>query len=218
EQRLALNQERLAVRDPQAKPQRWKVPVAFGRAGALRASDTVLLDGSAELAVGRCGEAVKLNLGDVGYYRVRYDAPTQMALARSLPAMPPVDRLNLLADAWALTEAGRGPPSDYLELVDRLAGDSHRNVAEQVVPTFGRIDQLQRGRPGRPAFRAYARSILRPVFDSLGWDAIAGEGEANDRALLRTRLVRMLGDLGDEAVIAEARRRFDAFVEDPASL
>jgi aminopeptidase N len=36
--------------------------------------------------------------------------------------------------------------------------------------------------------------------------------------LLRARLIRTLGELGDEAVLAEARRRFDAFLQDAASL
>src|SRR5206468_6728682 len=128
-------------------------PVTFGPAGAARASGTVLLDGSVEIAAGRCGEAVKLNLGDVGYYRVRYDPAMQAALAGSLAAMPPADRINLLADAWALIEAARSPPSAYFELVDRLAGDDHRGVADQVIRTFSRIDHLQRGRSGQAAFR-----------------------------------------------------------------
>src|SRR5207247_9093442 len=42
EQRIAISQDRFTVRDPQAKPQSWKVPVTFGPAGAARASGTVL--------------------------------------------------------------------------------------------------------------------------------------------------------------------------------
>jgi aminopeptidase N len=36
--------------------------------------------------------------------------------------------------------------------------------------------------------------------------------------LLRTRVIRVLGELGDEGILAEARRRFAAFQQDPASL
>jgi len=103
EQRIALKQDRFTVRDPAAKPQRWQVPVRFGLPDGAGA--TVLLDGETEITAGRCGDAVKLNLGDVGYYRVRYDAAMQGALARRLASMAPADRVNLLADAWALTEA-----------------------------------------------------------------------------------------------------------------
>ena len=216
EQRVTLRQDRFALRNPQATSQQWPVPVRFGPAGSTDPGTTILLDGTAEVAGGRCGDAIKLNLGDVGYYRVSYDAAMQGTLARSLTSMPPADRVNLLADAWALVESHRNPPSAYFELVDRLAGDDHRSVADQVIRTLTRVNHLQRGEPGRALFQAYARTILRPIFDHLGWQAVAGEG--NDRVLLRGRLIAALGELGDAAVIAEARRRFDAFRADPASL
>jgi len=214
EQRIALKQDRFTVRDPVAQPLRWQVPVRFGLPDGTGA--TVLLDGETEIAAGRCGEAVKLNLGDVGYYRVRYDAAMQGALARRLVSMAPADRVNLLADAWALTEANRNPPSAYFELADQLAGDDHRSVADQLIRTLTRVYRLERGRPGQAAFAAHARATLRPLFDRIGWQAVAGE--PTDHALLRARLIRTLGDFGDEAVLAEARRRFDAFLQDAASL
>src|SRR5262249_13974168 len=128
----------------------------------------------------------------------------------------PVDRVNLLADAWALTEANRNPPSAYFELADQLAGDDHRNVADQVIRTLTRVYRLERGRPGHAGVAAYSRRALRPMCDRIGWQAI--DGEPADRTLLRARLIRTLGDLGDEAVLAEAKRRFDAFLQDAASL
>src|SRR5262249_791786 len=213
-QRIMLKQDRFTVRDPAAKPQRWQVPVRFGLPDGTGA--TVLLDGQTEIVAGRCGDAVKVNLGDVGYYRVRYDAAMQGALARQLASMAPVDRVNLLADAWALTEANRNPPSAYFELADQLAGDDHRSVADQVIRTLTRVYQLERGRPGQAAFAAYARGTLRPMFDRVGWQAV--DGEPADRALLRARLIRTLGDFGDEAVLAEAKRRFNAFLQDATSL
>src|SRR5262245_5236948 len=192
-QSIALKQDRFTVRDPDAKPQRWPVPVTYGPAGGAPTGTTVLLDGTAEIPAGHCGDAIKLNLDDVGYYRVRYDAGMQDALARALTAMAPVDRVNLLADSWALVESYREPPSAYFELADQLAGDDHRTVADQVIRTLTRVDGLQRGRAGRAAFQAYARATLRPIFERLGWQGVDGEG--NDRVLLRARLIRTLGDL-----------------------
>jgi len=57
--------------------------------------------------------------------------------------------------------------------------------------------------------------------------AVAGRGlvdprepvfAADDDALLRGRLIRTLGELGDEQILAEARRRFTAFQQNPAAL
>jgi len=212
EQRLALRQDRFALRD--AQPQRWPVPILFGAPG--HKAKTILLDGTAEISAGRCGDAIKLNLGDDGYYRVRYDAALQEALARKFSIMAPADRINLLSDAWALIEALREAPSAYFTLADQLTGDDHRGVVEQLANTLARVNKVERGRPERAAFQAYARALLRPMFEHLGWQVDAGEPA--ERALLRARLIRTLGDLGDEAVIAEARRRFEAFQQDPAAL
>jgi aminopeptidase N len=43
EQRIAVRQERFTVRDPDAAPRRWQVPVAVGPLRALRGAETVLL-------------------------------------------------------------------------------------------------------------------------------------------------------------------------------
>jgi len=212
EQWIALRQERFRLRD--AQPQRWPVPILLGPPQGK--ATTVLLDSTTEIPAGRCGDAIKLNLGNVGYYRVRYDAAMQAALARQLPAMAPADRINLLTDAWALIEALRETPSAYFILVDQLAGDDHRGVVEQVTDTLARVDKLERGRPGRAAFQAYARALLRPIFERLGWQG--ADDESGERASMRVRLVLALGYFGDDAVIDEAKRRFEAFLRDPDSL
>ncbi len=192
------------------------MPIVYGPVPATRPPQAVVLDRPFELATGPCGEAIKLNLGDVGYYRVRYDAATQALLARSLHAMEPADRVNLLADAWALVESGQGTPANYFTLVEQLGGENSRAVWDQVMRTLSRIDHLQQGRTERAAFQAYARARLRTLFDRIGWQPASGEPA--DWALLRPRLVRMLGDLGDEAILAEAKRRFAAFLADANSL
>jgi aminopeptidase N len=216
EQRIALRQGRFTIHDPDAATQRWQVPVALGPLPALRPSETILLQGRSQIVAGRCGEPVKLNLGDIGYYRVEYDAASRATLAKSMALMAPADRVNLLADGWALVEAGRAEPPSYFELVEEIGNDDTRAVWEQVIRTFNRLDYLARNRPERSALQAYARAKLRPVFDKLGWDTAGAEG--GDGALLRTRLIRVLGELGDEQILAEARRRFAAFQQDPAAL
>jgi aminopeptidase N len=226
-QRIAMRQERFTVHDPAPVAQHWQVPVMLGGPGrpgspgspgakAGAAAGAVLLDGSAEIAAGRCGEPVKLNLGDVGYYRVQYDDAMLTALAGAVDRFAPADRVNLIADSWAMVEAGRAAPGAFFDFADRLAADDNRAVADEIIRIFFRVDRLQRSRPGRTAFQAYARAALQPAFRRFGWDAAPGEGA--DDALLRARVLGALGAFGDEAVIAEAKRRFAAFVQDPASL
>ena len=54
------------------------------------------------------------------------------------------------------------------------------------------------------------------MLERLGWTPRPGEPAATSVA--RQHLIQTLADLGDAAVIAEARRRFSAFLASPASL
>src|SRR5262245_17861461 len=221
EQRMVLKQEPFTIRDPAASPaeqaKTWQVPVAVGTPRAQQPAETVLLqDQPKEIAAGRCGEPVKINLGDLGYYRVEYDAPARAALAKSFALMSPADRVNLLADGWALAEAGRGSSTSYLELMEEIGSGDSRAAWDQVTTILRRRDRLQRNRPEHAAFRAYARAKLRPMLDRLGWDE--ARPDADGAGILRARLIRTLGELDDEAVIAEAKRRFAASLRNPASL
>ena len=198
EQSIVLRQDRFTVRDPDALPRRWQVPVAIGPLRGLRPAETVLLQDRNEMAAGRCGEPVKLNLGDIGYYRVEYDAASRAALAKSLALMAPADRVNLLADSWALVEAGRAEPASYLELIEDIGTDDNRAVWEQVVRVFERLDRIARDREERTAIRTYARAKLRPVFDRLGWDGSQPSGRR-----------RCVGALAADPGAGRARRRAD---------
>jgi aminopeptidase N len=218
-QRVTLRQERFTIHDPapkepSIKPQRWQVPVTRGGPGGTQ--ETVLLDGAIDIVAGRCADPVKLNFGDVGYYRVQYDAPMYAALMQVIEQLAPADRANLLGDTWALVEAGRVAPAVFFELADRLSGDDNRAVVNEIIGALARIDHLQWNRPERAAFQAYGRAVLRPLFDRIGWDA--APSEPAEYPLLRTRLIGVLGNFGDAAIVSEAKRRFADFMRDPASL
>ena len=76
-------------------------------------------------------------------------------------------------------------------------------VWDQIVTAFSTLNRLSRNRPERPALQRYISARLHPVLDRLGWE-IDGSGD-DDSALLRASLIRALGELGDEVVIAEAK-------------
>ncbi|WP_245313027.1 ERAP1-like C-terminal domain-containing protein, partial [Bradyrhizobium macuxiense] len=194
--------------------QNWQIPVAVGPLHGKPFAD-VLLQGSADIPAGDCGDPIKVNLGDIGYYRVEYGPKNRAALLNAFAQMPVDDRLNIVTDSWALVQAGRADPSSYLALLDALDIGDHRAVWDQVISSFAMLDRLARDRDERPIIQAYARAKLRPVFNRLGWE---GGPADDDTALLRASLIRALGDFGDKTIRAEARRRFAAFLVDADSL
>lgn len=224
-QTLSLRQDRFVIApsttasadDGQIlSPRSWQVPVTVGPVQPTRPAETLLLKGSAEIAAGSCGEAVKVNLGDIGYYRVEYGPKSRAALEQSLAAMAPEDRVNFLADRWALVQAGRAELPSYLELTEKISIEDRRAVWDQVIDVSIWLDRLARDRTERPALEKYARAQLRPLFDRVGWDT--SDPNNGEEALLRSKLIQALGEFGDTDILAEARRRFAGFVQDPQSL
>jgi len=221
EQRLTLRQDRFVIAPARTgaaalPPRDWQVPIAIGPVGVRQSPDVLLLRGSTEIPARSCGEAIKVNLGDIGYYRVEYGPASRAALAKSLPQMSPADRVNFLADSWAMVQAARAEPPSYLALVESIGVDDRRPVWDQVIGVFSALNRLSRDRAERPAVQRYARAKLRPVFDRLGWDG-SGSGD-DDNTLLRGSLIWVLGELGDEEIIAESKRRFAGFLREPQSL
>ncbi len=210
-----LTQGRFTINDPKAAKLTWQVPVSLGLAGD--APQSMLLGDKPEtVKFAGCGKPVKANMGDVGYYRVQYDPATLKALSADYKQMTAADRVNLLGDVWAMAEAGRETPDRFLDLTKQLNGETELVVWTEVLGSLREIDTLERGSPDRPAFRAYARTLLNPVLERVGWDA--KPDDTPDVVLLRSSLIRTLGRFEDPAVVAEARRRFAAFVADRSTL
>jgi aminopeptidase N len=211
-----LTQGRFTINDPKAAKLTWQVPVSIGLAGDTAPRAVLLGDKPQTVTFAGCGKPVKANVGDVGYYRVQYDDANLKALSASYKQMDAADRVNLLGDVWAMAEAGRETPDKFLELTKQLNGETELVVWTQVLGSLRDIDDLERGAADRPAFRTYARGLLNPVLARVGWDA--KPDDTPDVVLLRSSLIRTLGRFEDPAVVAEARKRFAAFVADQSTL
>jgi aminopeptidase N len=97
-----------------------------------------------------------------------------------------------------------------------MGTDRDARAWQQIVRALSTIEFAERRSPGHQAFAAYARALIKPVADELGWDA--APQETPNVGDLRNTLLRNLSSWGDRATIDEARRRFTAFVKDPHSL
>src|SRR4029077_16994364 len=117
---------------------------------------------------------------------------------------------------WALVQAHSAPLASYLALAEGMRDSVDSSAWQQINNSLGMIEYDERGTPGHDAFAAYARSVIKPVADRLGWNAKADE--TPDLQNLRRTVIQNLGVWGDAGVIAEARRRFAAFVKDRSAV
>ena len=214
--KVSLTQERFTINFRNAPPLEWKIPLTYS-IDVGQAPVSVLMTGkSAHLQNIPADRALKLNVKGAGNYRVEYDEPSWNLLLRTLPQMGVEDRVDLLSDAWALVQANRASVSRYFELVDKLPSSTELAEREQIINVLDFIKRLLIGRPEREKFQAYARSILRPTFDALGWDPKASEPATAGN--LRASLINALGDLNDQEIIAVCRERFKRYLTNPQSL
>ena len=208
---ILLSQRRYTLRAGERAPGRWSVPLRI-RAGSAAPHTELLTRDAQPSAAGRCGEPLSVNADAIGFYRVQYDAATLATDTRSFEAAPDGDRIALLDDSWALALAGAQPLDAYLALLPAMGGNRNPRAWEQIAAALTTLGHYERGTRGHDAFAARARALVRPVFDSLGWDP--RPREAPDAVRLRRALLTVLGELGDAGVLAEARRRFGLFLED----
>jgi puromycin-sensitive aminopeptidase len=142
-------------------------------------------------------ESVLINEGGHGFYRVRYSADLVERLLRLLPdGLLPIERFNLVNDAWASAAAGLLPLIDYLDLTARFRADRDRNVWTIVIGSLHSVNRIIVP-DDRPGLERFVRDRVAPAVADLGWTPRPGEDEL--RRQLRGDLIRALGTLGNDA-------------------
>ncbi len=212
---VMLTQQRFLLSGLGSGKGSWQVPLQV-RSGAGKASAVLFKGGSQKIAAGKCDEALTVNADAIGYFRVAYDAPTLALNTRKFASLSDGDRIAMLDDQWALTQAGAAPLGSYLALVSAMGTVQNERAWEQITGALDTIEAYERGTPQHDAYTAYARQLLQPLARQLGWDA--RKGDSPGVLKLRRTLLGDLGLWGDPAVLAEARKRFAAFVKDRSAI
>jgi aminopeptidase N len=207
---VTLTQQRFVIDGTKADAGRWQIPVCVKGAGQASATCEVLTEETRTLTLpGACTPWVFANAGAHGYYRTAYPPEMLRALAPRVETdLTAPERLMLLDDEWALVRAGRHTAGDYLTLAAGYGREHTSGVMEEVARRLAVIDDDLTTAATRPKFQAFTRSLLRPLFDEVGFTVTSGE--TDDRRSLRSTLIGALGTFGqDSDVIAKARAALD---------
>lgn len=157
------------------------------------------------------------NAGGVGYYRVRYSDPMFTRLI-DVPRtnLDPSERFALIDDSSALMASGNTSVTRYLDLISRYKDETDEQVWSSITHDLYYFDRFV-DEAGRKPFERFVRAELTDVFARVGWDP--KPSDTPQIRLLRANVLTALGTIGqDETVLAEARRRFGAFLSDKNSL
>jgi puromycin-sensitive aminopeptidase len=215
---VKLSQRRFTYLPMEGAAERWQIPVRL-RASVKRGFvDKPVLLGNEDLAVAlpASPDWVVVNAGGHGFYRVQYAPPLLKKLTGALRKLAPIERFNLISDAFALAQAGAMPTADYLDLTARFVEETDRNVWTALVGSLAYVNRLV-AEEARPHLEALVRQRVEGAVERVGWEPQPGEDELERQ--LRGDLLRALGTLGNDPAAQErARALYARYREDESAV
>jgi alanyl aminopeptidase len=221
--KLALAQKRLLRLGSRAPaPQIWRVPVCARAVEGVKTGRSCALltepAGSVPAPAGACPEAVLANDGERGYYRALYKGDLLgrlLAVADKELTLP--ERVGLIRDVDALSEAGALPMADALALVPRFSGDSSRHIVQATIRIADDIHEHLVAEDLRPNYARFVSRIYGERASALGWTPMPGDSD--ETRLLRDALVPFVAREGEEAQLqAEAKRLALRWLDDRSAI
>ncbi|MCU1399626.1 MAG: putative Peptidase rane alanine aminopeptidase [Acidimicrobiales bacterium] len=171
---LLLRQERFGFGEEPIDATLFIIPVSI-RVGAE--THTILLDGSDASIDVHTDDAIVVNAGGHGFYRVAYDDTLRSRLgADALATLNTVERYNLVDDASAAFVAGRLSATALLSFLEGFSGERELAVWQAVTASLGRLSRLLDGE-ARVPFMARVDALVAPALASLGWEPVEGEDD-----------------------------------------
>lgn len=210
---LSLSQERFCADGNRNNSKAlWIIPVTIStsESSGKEVVSTVLETKSLDVTVPVGSESwIKINPGTVGYYRTQY--PPEL-LKRFLPAikdktLPPLDRLGLLDDLFALVEAGETSTVEVLRMMEPFTGEDNYTVWSSINNCLLKLSLLLSHTDLESDLKRYTRKLMTPIYQRLGWESKNNESHLD--TLLRSLIIGSLASCADESVVTESKKRFD---------
>ncbi|WP_168210491.1 M1 family metallopeptidase [Persicimonas caeni] len=170
------------------------------------------------LAGDTCPAWIHPNADEAGYYHWKLPGDHFVALAKDYrDALSMPEKVALLPHAKALVEAHGLAYGDYLKLVEHMAREDHRVIVGQVIDALYGIDEHAVDETNRAQFTAWAKKIIDPHVNRLGF--APKDGEPAEDGLLRPKVIRAAADLAnDTKVIEQAKGVAKEYLQDPTSV
>lgn len=199
----SFEQERFYL-NPNAdkQPATWPVPLTPG--GGLTITEAVTnitLDEP-------LGDSIPIfNQDHTSFCRVIYQPEQLEKLAANINKLPVLDRLSILADSFEAAKAGYASTVDTLQLLEAYDNEDNTFVWDVMAGVLAGIRSTMRDEELREAMKPLGRKLAIEQVARLGWDEKPDESHFD--TLLRPTVLGLASVSDDEAVVAEALKRFN---------
>jgi aminopeptidase N len=190
----------------------WPVPFQTVIPGGKEGESLLITKPEQPLPMSYMGlDWYKPNPGQTGFYRVHYNDQLLKPLQAPLAAgqINPTDRVGLVSDQFATTEAGLTSSAAALELLRTLRAEQHYVVWGELAGGLGGLLGIASDDDTYHRLERFGHWHIQPNLTRLGWEPKRDEPVFD--TLMRPLLLQQAIRFDDEAVTTEARRRFMAF-------
>jgi membrane alanyl aminopeptidase len=196
-----LRQERFFIGDHQPSDALWPIPLFANQP----LTDAMLTEREKTFSIEK---PLQVNCGLNGHFVTKYDNATREQLLANIHELPTLDKICLLQDATLLARAGRENSASLLPLALSLKHETNEKVFDMAAGALAELRKfVDDDDDGKARLKRISGEFARATFDELGWDETPGESD-DDRERRVTALGLMIYS-EDQAVLAEAKRRFD---------
>ncbi len=199
-----LEQERFYLNpSAQKEPSVWPVPL-------MPNNGLTITEAKNEVKVNEpLGDSVPIfNPGHLSFCRVVYEPDQLKKMLPHLPNLPTLDRLGLLSDSFEAAKAGYASTVDTFELLSAYQAEDNTFVWDVIASIIGSTRATMRDDELRESMKPFTRQLVARQVDRLGWDAKPEESHFD--TLLRPTVLGLASYSDNEAVVAEALKRFAA--------
>jgi puromycin-sensitive aminopeptidase len=147
----------------------------------------------------------KINIGETGFYRTAYSPELLEKLVTPVlnKTLPEIDRLGIIRDLFALSEAGTISTTHALEFLKAFKNEDNYTVLLELTMGLARLEQLL---PKEKTLKNITEEIFSPIAQRLGWNK--KENEDHTDTLLRSLAISRAGRSGNQKIIKEAQNKF----------
>ncbi|XP_060075201.1 aminopeptidase N-like [Ylistrum balloti] len=156
------------------------------------------------------------NVKQYGYYRVNYDSENWAAIVQQLKTNPgvidPVNRAQIINDAWNLAKSGDLPIETALSTVEYLDKEPEYIVWDSALGELGYVKSMLERTELYGSFSKFMENKVREPFTNITLD---NTGASHLEAYLRATLASQACHYGIDECVLEAKRLFESWLQNP---
>lgn len=206
---IEVTQERYFFSGRKKDPTKWYIPLALTQD---EKTNYFLLEKQKEIIPK--GKGITLvNKNQVGFYRIQYDRELFNEQVKALQEnkLEILDKIGLLANIYAVAEAGYGDLARFLDLLEFIREENNYTLWTDVAGSIGQLQGLFAHTRFEDDLDALTRWTFESILKKVGWEE--RKGEPHTDILLRIIVLVMTGYSKEPSVQAEAKKRFQNYLK-----